>query len=106
MVRARGRRPRLRALTDSELSAIASGVPAATFDGAEALVDHLAQSLAAARSLTDQDVADAEALLGTAMLVEVVMLAGYYLMLDLSMRASSTPLPTGVAAPFANVAGD
>lgn len=75
-------------------------------DPLSAIVKVVATSLATRREIDEQDYAEAERLLGTVGLVELVTLVGYYLMLDLSMRAFRTPLPRGVDAPFGGTSRD
>ena len=89
-------------LSEAALLALRHG-EAWDFDEESAVVRAIATSLAVSREIANEDYAEAERLLGSTGLVELVTLVGYYLMLDLSMRAFKTPLPLGVNAPFGGV---
>ncbi len=93
-------------LTGPEIAALRAGEPSPTFEATEALVWRICHGLATTRALAPVDAADGEAWLGVAGLVELVTLTGYYLMLDLAMRAFDTPLPAGVQSPFGPTTGD
>lgn len=93
-------------LTEDELDALRSGEVAPGFDDEAAVVRDVATSLATRREISEQVYAVAERFLGAVGLIELVTLVGYYLMLDLSMRAFNTPLPSGIDAPFGGTSRD
>ncbi|WP_433443924.1 carboxymuconolactone decarboxylase family protein [Nonomuraea sp. CA-141351] len=82
-------------LTEEELSALRSGSDAGTFDEPERTLRAVCRSLVLHRGLDDDLYARAEAALGTAHLYELVVLAGYYDTLALSLATFRTPLPAG-----------
>jgi len=92
---------RLAGLTDTELSALASGAAAASFDATETIVRAVVRALIVERDLGDALYAEAEAALGTPVVAYLIALAGYYDLLSLQLRAWRTPLPAGAQAPFA-----
>ncbi|MFI7639336.1 carboxymuconolactone decarboxylase family protein [Nonomuraea sp. NPDC049400] len=82
-------------LTEDELSALRSESDVATFDEAEQTVRAVCRALVLRRGLDDDLYARAEAALGRARLYELVVLAGYYDTLALSLATFRTPLPSG-----------
>jgi 4-carboxymuconolactone decarboxylase len=80
-------------LTPDEIARIESGRDAASFDPCESTVRSVAQSLLATRDLPDQLYDRAGDLLGEALLVDVVVLVGYYQLLALLLRVARVPAP-------------
>ena len=91
-------------VTEEELAALRDGGVPATLSEIERAVLDVSRALAVDGDLDDQAYADAEAVLGRGVLVELVLLVGYYDLLALSLRVFRTPLPAGEASPFG--AGD
>ncbi len=91
---------RANGLGDDEVRALAHGEPAPTFSAREAIVRRVARECLIERTLADDVLADAEAVLGTRALMDVITLVGYYDLLALTMAVWQTPLPDGVAPVF------
>lgn len=87
-------------LDDDEIRALLSGADCGSFDPAEALVRRLVGTLLAERDLNDELFAQAQSVLGTTMLMELIALVGYYDLLALSLQVWRTPLPPGAEASF------
>lgn len=88
-------------LTDEDIASLHRGMPGPSFDATDLVVQRATQTLVTQRTLAAGDADEGTRLLGVSGLVELVLLVGYYLMLDLSMRAFDTPLPSGQDSPFA-----
>lgn len=87
-------------LSESELEALRIGSLSESFDRQEQLVRSVVLELVRSRGITDDTFTDAKAVLGLELMMELVILVGYYDLLDLSMRVWQTPLPKGVQSPF------
>jgi 4-carboxymuconolactone decarboxylase len=87
-------------LTDDELAALRMGKPAPTFDRVETAARGVVRLLLEQRDLDDERFSEARTALGETMLMELVVLAGYYDLLALSLRVWRTPLPGGAESPF------
>jgi 4-carboxymuconolactone decarboxylase len=87
-------------LDDDEIRALLSGADCASLDRLETLVRRLVRTLLDERDLTGELFAQAEPVLGTTMLVELIALVGYYDLLALSLQVWRTPLPPGATPPF------
>jgi 4-carboxymuconolactone decarboxylase len=91
---------RVAGMTDHQLTALTTGSETDGFSDEEAVVRDLAQSLVATRDISDELYEHAVAQLGQAVVVDVVILVGYYELLALVLRVSRTPLPTGFEPTF------
>jgi len=80
-------------LTDDELQALLRGEPAASFDSRERMVRRVAHDCVVDRTLADELLSEAEVMLGTRTVMDVVTLVGYYDLLALKMAVWQTPLP-------------
>jgi alkylhydroperoxidase family enzyme len=80
-------------LTPEEIGRIESGGEAATFDPCESTVRSVARSLLAARDLPDELYERARDALGEPLLVELVVLVGYYQLLALLLQVARVPVP-------------
>ncbi len=87
-------------LTDDDLVAIARREAGVSFDPRERVVVTVVNALVDQRDLGDDLFAEAVAVLGTALVVELVTLVGYYQLLSLSLRVYRVPLPVGIPSPF------
>jgi alkylhydroperoxidase family enzyme len=87
-------------LTDDDLAALRSGSTTSNFAADEAVVRDLAQALVTTRDIDDKLFDRAVIELGQALVVDVVILVGYYELLALVLKASRTPLPVGFDTTF------
>jgi alkylhydroperoxidase family enzyme len=87
-------------LSEVEIAAIRDGIEVTTFDPTEQMIWRVARSLVAQKDLDDELFAAAEPVLGLPMLVDLVVLVGYYELLARSLRVWRTPMPDGVEPPF------
>ncbi len=87
--------------TDEELETMSSGGEPVSFSSDERLARAVVLDLANAHDLAEETLERARAVFGDVALVELVNLVGYYQLLALGMRVFRTPLPGGVASPFA-----
>jgi alkylhydroperoxidase family enzyme len=87
-------------LTDDELTAIRTGAPAPTLDPTETIVRHVTQSLLRSRDLDDALYAAALDALGEKVLMELLLLVGYFDMLATTMTVFRAELPAGKEPPF------
>lgn len=87
-------------LSVEDVAAIRSGTAATGLDETEQLVLRATRELLTGRELDDALAEECTARLGSAGLVELVVLVGYYQTLDLMLRTFRTPLPDGVDRPF------
>jgi 4-carboxymuconolactone decarboxylase len=90
-------------MTEEELTALVALRPAASFDAVERTVQATVVGLVGRRDLDDAEFSAVAAMLGTEATVELILLTGYYELLAFSMRVLRTPLPAGVADPFAAI---
>ena len=84
-------------LTEAELSALRTGEASPSFDRIESLVRELVRALARDRDVQQSMMDEAEALLGSSTIMELIALVGYYDLVALSLRVWRTPLPDGEA---------
>lgn len=89
-------------MTEEELAALRALEPAATFDATELAVQRCVTRLVHDGDLDDEAFADAEHVLGTEGVVELIVLTGYYALLAVAMRVLRSPLPEGVEEPFSD----
>ena len=87
-------------ITEGELAAILEEREAPTFDETERLVWQVARMLVTNRDLDDETFARAESELGLTVMMDLVVLVGYYELLARSLRVWRTPLPEGVDPQF------
>jgi alkylhydroperoxidase family enzyme len=87
-------------LTDDELTAILTGAPAPTLDRSETIIRHVTQSLLRSRDIDDALYADAVEALGERVLMELLLLVGYFDMLATTMTVFRAELPAGKEPPF------
>ena len=87
-------------LSDAELSALRRQETPSSFDTAEITTIELVRSLLNDRSVDDTTMTRAVVALGIECTSEIVMLVGYYQLLDLLIRAWEAPLPSGISSPF------
>jgi alkylhydroperoxidase family enzyme len=80
-------------LTAEELDALLRCEPAASFDSRERMVRRVAHDCVIDRTVADDVLSEAEVLLGTRTVMDVVTLVGYYDLLALKMAVWQTPLP-------------
>jgi alkylhydroperoxidase family enzyme len=88
-------------LNEDELEALLGGEDVPSFDREERLVRRLVRALACERDVDDETLDEAQSGLGEQRMMDLVALVGYYDLLALSLRVWRTPLPDGVASPFA-----
>jgi alkylhydroperoxidase family enzyme len=87
-------------LSEEDLTAIREGREPSSLDGTEQAIWRVATALVRERDIDDELFAAAEPVLGLPMLLDLVVLVGYYELLARSMRVWRTPMPEGVAPPF------
>ena len=87
-------------LSEDEISALQHQDTAISFDVAEATTIDLVRSLLTNRLVHDTTMTRAIESLGIERITELVVLVGYYELLDLLMRTWETPLPSGISSPF------
>jgi alkylhydroperoxidase family enzyme len=87
-------------LTEDELNALKTGAPAPTLDHSEQLIRKVTQSLARARDVDDALYAAAVEALGEKVLVELVMLIGYFDLLATFMTVFRSGIPDGLPDPY------
>jgi alkylhydroperoxidase family enzyme len=87
-------------LTDAEIDAIRTGAPAPTLDRSEQIIRSVTQSLLRARDVDDALYAAAVESLGEKVLMELLILIGYFDMLATTMTVFRAELPAGREAPF------
>lgn len=87
-------------LSEDEISALQRRDTAASFDVVEATTLELVRSLLTERSVDNTTMGRALETLGMEPITELVVLVGYYQLLDLLLRAWEAPLPSGIASPF------
>jgi len=87
-------------ITEDELAGILEEREPSTFDETERLVWRITRMLVGERDLDDATYAQAESALGRAVVMDLVVLVGYYELLARSLRVWRTPLPEGAAAQF------
>ncbi len=80
-------------LTEDEIVALRDGADAPTFAARETLVRATVRELVLTRDISDARYDEAERILGSSLVVELVLLTGYYDLVALSLRAFRTPLP-------------
>lgn len=85
-------------LTADEIAWIEAGTDAATFEPGENAVRSVVRSLLATGDLPDRLYASAEGVLGEALIVELVVLVGYYQLLAMLLRVARVPAPAGTPA--------
>jgi len=93
-------------VTDEELSGILDGDGSESFNRDDAIVVRLASSLAMRLEISEHEYLQAQLILGTTCLIELVTLVGYYMLLDLTMCTFHTPLPDGVPSRFTGARND
>ena len=87
-------------LTDDEISAIRDDELCATFNADEQLMWRVARSLVRERDLDDELFAAGAARFGHVLLMDLVVLTGYYELLARHLRVWRTPLAEGTEAQF------
>lgn len=87
-------------LSEDEISALQRQDTPSSCDAAEATTIDLVRSLVTHRSVDDTTMARALTALGIERTSEIVVLVGYYQLLDLLIRTWEAPLPSGIASPF------
>lgn len=87
-------------ITDAQLGALVAGEKPALDDPTTAAVVDATIALTAHGDLTDQEYARAEAALGSATLIELTTLVGYYALIALQLRVFRVGLPTGALPAF------
>src|SRR5487761_2444212 len=87
-------------ITEDELACILDEREPSTLDATERLVWRISRMLVSERDLDDTTYAEAESTLGQPIVMELIVLVGYYELLARSLRVWRTPLPEGVAAQF------
>ena len=85
-------------LTADEISRIEAGTDAGTLDPGESAVRSVVRSLLATGDLPDRLYASAEGTLGEALIVELVVLVGYYQLLAMLLRVARVSAPGGADA--------
>jgi alkylhydroperoxidase family enzyme len=87
-------------LSDEEISAIREGREAPTFDENELLMWRVTTALVSDKDLDDALFAAASEAFGHVLLMDLVVLVGYYELLARHLRVWRTPLPEGVGRQF------
>lgn len=87
-------------LIETELLALQTGEPVESFSQGEALVREVVASLVVNHDLDDALYARAAEALGDVVLVDLVVLVGFYEYTALALRVFRVPLPEGVAPVF------
>lgn len=88
-------------LTAVEIEALHSGQAAPSFSGVERTVHQVVCEVATSRHLSDRSYEVAQSVLGQVALNELIVLVGYYDLLELLLSVWRTPLPAGEPSPFA-----
>lgn len=91
---------RVAGLSDEEIASILEGREASTFDPEELLMWRVTRALVVERDLDDSLFAQAEANFGRALLMDLIIMIGYYELLARHLRVWRTPLPEGVTPQF------
>jgi hypothetical protein len=87
-------------ISAEEIEALRTGSESPTFSGDEVLIRRVIVELHERRDLGDEFFDEVIAALGFERLADLVVLAGYYELLALSLRVWRTPLPDGAPRPW------
>jgi len=93
-------------VNDEQLRGILEGNGLESLNWDDAIIAGLASSLALRLEISEHDYKQAQHILGTTCLIELVTLVGYYMLLDLTMSTFQTPLPDGVPSRFTGARND
>lgn len=87
-------------IDEKDIAAICAGREADGLDATEKVVLKATRQLVATRSLESALAGECQDHLGSSGFVELVVLVGYYQLLDLTLRVFQTPLPAGIGRQF------
>ena len=87
-------------LDEKVIESVKAEIPPDFSNSTEAVVYNLARELLDEHHVSDHLYNDAVELLGEAMVVELVILLGYYTLVSMTLNVFEVPVPTGESAPF------